>query len=79
MDKSIKVEFCGGILDGERRDLPGSPESHTERTVANGKHRDDVYVRRRVNGAPVELESGVAAFDFMLRRTSKCGKQGGRA
>jgi hypothetical protein len=77
MDVSIKVEFCGGILDGERRDLAGSPESHTERTIANGKHRDDVYVRRRVNGAAIEIEPGVAAFDFMVRRTSACGKKGG--
>ena len=30
-----------------------------------------------VNGAPVEIEHGVAAFDFMVRRSSACGKKGG--
>lgn len=77
MDVSTSVQFFGGPLDGECREIPGTPESFTERGLVRGRHVEDVYVRRRVNGAPAEASAGVAAFDFMLRRTSTCVKKGG--
>jgi hypothetical protein len=77
MDAFIRVQFFGGPLDGDRREIPGTPESFTERGLVRGRHVEDVYVRRRVNGAPSEASAGVAAFDFMLRRTGACAAKGG--
>jgi hypothetical protein len=77
MGVSLQVQFFGGPLDGECRAIPGTSESFTERGLVRGRHVEDVYVRRRVNGAPAEASAGVAAFDFMLRRTGACAAKGG--